>query len=390
MSISEIKRRPRIGSIDLLRGYFIVVMLVDHVARFPSGYDLLSGRNALWFSAAEGFVTISGLLVGYIYTPKILAATRDVTKKLFRRALVLYIAVISLAVFFMAYSHFILHEGNFIPDTSTPIVFVFQLLTLQFSYGWAEFLTHYVIFLLIAPIGLYLIAKKRAWLLLLISGIVWLLHLWPGAEQSRYEFTASWQFLFFLGMFVGAHLLSINAWVRNRFEKKNIEYATYSLWGLAFVLFAVSSFFSYGAFLISDNIPGFAWLIGSVNDFWTPLNETFFSWWTNKNTVAPLRILFGIVIFWALFTLFHRFARQIHKYTNGLFLVLGKQPLFAYGFGAVVIFIIEKYVPQPDQEVRHFIANFFITSVTIIVVYSFTKLYTRFITKDPRKPELPS
>jgi hypothetical protein len=385
---SEITRRPRLGSIDLLRGFFIFVMIVDHVARFPNVYDLLSGRDSLWFSAAEGFVTISGLLVGYIYTHKILIQPTLVVKRLYRRALVLYISVISLALFFMAYSHFILHEGNFVQGSNSLFGLLFQLATLQYSYGWAEFLTHYVIFLLLAPLGLYLIAKKHSILLLLLSCLVWAVNLWNSDGQTRYEFTASWQFLFFIGMVVGAHLLSVNAWVRSHISKLNIQRLKYILWGVALLLFILNSFLSYGINLISDLFPSISLFSETVHKIWTPLNENFFSWWTDKATAAPLRILFGVVMFWALFTFFNRFATQIHKYTNGVFLTLGRQPLFAYCFGAVAIFFTEKYIPSPSKPGLVFVANFLVTSGVLFITYSFTKLFTRYTsTKTLRSPE---
>ena len=363
-------------------------MLVDHVARFPNIYDFVSGRNLLWFSAAEGFVTISGLLVGYIYTHKILDQPKAVVKKLYRRAFVLYIAVISLALFFMLYDHFILHEGNFVSGSNSLVGLLFQLATLQYSYGWAEFLTHYVFFLLLAPLGLYLIARKRALLLLALSCVLWAINLWSSEGQTRYEFTASWQFLFFIGMVVGAHLLSINAWIRNRFSKKAIQRSTYTLWGVAAILFLTNSLLSYGAGLVSHAIPQLSQLEAQIGSVWGPLNENFFSWWTDKSTVAPLRVLFGIVIFWALFTFFHKFAEQIHRFTNGVLLTLGRQPLFAYCFGAVVIYFVEKYIPSPSKPGLIFVANFIVTSAVLFITYSFTKLFTRYTTtKSLKSPE---
>lgn len=362
-------------------------MLVDHVARFPNLYDFISGRNLLWFSAAEGFVTISGLLVGYVYAHKILAQPKATTIKLWRRALILYVAVISLALFFMLYEHFLLHEGNFVSGSTTMLGLLLQLFTLQYSYGWAEFLTHYVVFLLLAPAGLYLIAKRKVLILLGLSCVVWVAHLWSTVDQSRYEFTASWQFLFFIGMIVGAHLLSINAWVRSRFSKKTIQWSTYGLWATAVVIFLVSSFLTYGATMLSQ-LPGLTNLATNVNTFWQPVNEGFFSWWTDKATAAPLRILFGIVIFWALFTFFHRFGLQIHRYTNGVLLTLGQQPLFAYCFGAVLIFCVEKYIPTPGKPGFGFVANFLVTSAVLFITYSFTKLFTRYMkTRSLRSSE---
>lgn len=385
---SEIVRRPRLASIDLLRGFFIVVMLVDHIARFPNIYDLISGRNLLWFSAAEGFVTISGLLVGYIYAHKILAKPQEVIRKLYKRAALLYVTVVALALFFIIYTVAVLREGNFVTDTFSLPTLLFQLFTLQYSFGWAEFLTHYVIFLLLAPIGLYLIAKGKSWLVFLLSCLTWVTFLWSTEDQLRYEFTASWQFVFFLGMIAGAHLLSLSAWLRNRFSKQTLQNAQYGLWGVALALFLTSSFLSYGAVMLSQTFPALSGLTSSLVQVWTPLNEGFFSWWTDKATVAPLRILFGIIIFWALFTFFQRFAVKIHTATNGLLFTFGQQPLFAYCTGAVIIFFIEKYIPSPAIPGSLFVANIIVTTVGIFITYYLTKIFTRYITtKSVKSPE---
>jgi len=58
--------------LDLLRGFFITIMLVDHVT-FYVGKNIfyyLNGSGNLWVSPAEGFVFISGYMVGFIYYPK--------------------------------------------------------------------------------------------------------------------------------------------------------------------------------------------------------------------------------------------------------------------------------------------------------------------------------
>ena len=49
--------------IDLLRGYFVVAMIIDHV-RGQSPLYLLTGGNRFYTSAAEGFILTSGLVAG--------------------------------------------------------------------------------------------------------------------------------------------------------------------------------------------------------------------------------------------------------------------------------------------------------------------------------------
>lgn len=82
----------RIEALDILRGLFLVVILINHIALFPNIFMLFTGKSELWFSAAEGFMTVSGVLVGYIYTNKMkktakvdhLKATSPVTEGLLR------------------------------------------------------------------------------------------------------------------------------------------------------------------------------------------------------------------------------------------------------------------------------------------------------------------
>lgn len=63
-------KRPRILALDLLRGAFLVAIIVDHLHWGPSWFRLLSGGGKMFTSPAEGFFAISGILVGYIYGPR--------------------------------------------------------------------------------------------------------------------------------------------------------------------------------------------------------------------------------------------------------------------------------------------------------------------------------
>ena len=61
----------RIQTIDGLRGYFIVFMLINHLT-FTGGYMLLYFNHAQlgFVEDAQGFVFLSGLLAGMVYTRK--------------------------------------------------------------------------------------------------------------------------------------------------------------------------------------------------------------------------------------------------------------------------------------------------------------------------------
>src|SRR3989339_456486 len=83
--------KRRIHELDLLRGFFILVIIIDHLQFWPSPLTFLTGEGRLWVSAAEGFFLISGLLIGYIrgYKGRNQPLT-SISKKLAYRAFMLY------------------------------------------------------------------------------------------------------------------------------------------------------------------------------------------------------------------------------------------------------------------------------------------------------------
>src|SRR6476659_812915 len=93
MTMSETtKVSKRIEALDYLRGFFILVIIIDHMWRWPNLFQYVSGRGELWVSAAEGFVMISGLLVGYVRGRKGMKKPfAEISKKLITRGLMLYV-----------------------------------------------------------------------------------------------------------------------------------------------------------------------------------------------------------------------------------------------------------------------------------------------------------
>ena len=95
-------RTKRIEALDYLRGWFIIIIVIDHLTRWPNFLQAITGRGELWANASDGFLITSGLLIGYIRGYK----DRDkpmieVAKKLIRRSISLYIwGVITTVVLF--------------------------------------------------------------------------------------------------------------------------------------------------------------------------------------------------------------------------------------------------------------------------------------------------
>src|SRR3984885_13034058 len=81
----------RILGFDLIRGFLLLVILINHIELPPNFYDFFTGRGRLFVSAAEGFFFLSGLLVGMVYRRKMAKGMKFVFKKIWTRAAELYV-----------------------------------------------------------------------------------------------------------------------------------------------------------------------------------------------------------------------------------------------------------------------------------------------------------
>src|SRR3989442_8489014 len=62
---------PRDLRVDLLRGFCVVAMIIDHVGGEQSWLYVFTGGNPWVVSAAGGFVLLSGLTMGMVPKPTI-------------------------------------------------------------------------------------------------------------------------------------------------------------------------------------------------------------------------------------------------------------------------------------------------------------------------------
>lgn len=72
MSKVATKQSERIITFDLLRGYFLIVILLNHLSFYPNGLSLLTGESMLYASTAEGFFVVSGIVLGIIRGRKLI------------------------------------------------------------------------------------------------------------------------------------------------------------------------------------------------------------------------------------------------------------------------------------------------------------------------------
>jgi len=200
---------------DSLRGLMLIVMTVNHL---PSILRWATDESLGIFSAAEGFVFLSGLLAGYVYTRRrrrdgpegLRAATRKRASRIYFWQVAAFVgaflAVRLTGIVFGFYS------------TSSPILFYqnpwLALLlgcTLLYQPGMIDILPLYCALVVALPFVIDALETGRRKWVFLISGSLWFAMQWVAPVDGAPLFPVhvgsfnlfSWQFLFFLGVIIG-------------------------------------------------------------------------------------------------------------------------------------------------------------------------------------------
>ena len=195
--------KGRIRALDYLRGFFIVVIIIDHLWRWPNLFQYLTGRGELWVSAAEGFVLISGMLVGYVHGyKKRKQPLKPLAIKLVRRGLMLYIWMWITTIILVGITWNLAPKGgmSYIP---VPVGDWHELVSLMLTFDYAHSLTHflylYAIYLIVAPIVIWLLRRRLWWLVSILSFTTYWVGIQLGTEYLQ------WQILFFGATVFGYH-----------------------------------------------------------------------------------------------------------------------------------------------------------------------------------------
>lgn len=334
------QKRSRILALDILRGYFLFVIVVDHARFFPSVFEWVTGRGEMWASAAEGFFIISGLLVGYVYGPRMVRGVWDTTKRIWKRAFLLYALTVILTFLFVWWGNHsnlaLVKEGLWVQPQLGE--FLFKTVTMQYYYGWADFLPYYAIFMAWTPLALYAITRGKAWMVLAISALVWLFR--------GNSFEMAWQLLFMGSMVTGWYLPRIEARVRSlrsatQRQLRTGLYLGALLVGVASVLtIRVSEMVvhEFGGFAsLPPQLQQLFWGLDHARGVMTPLIV--------KWTLEPVRLLTALLWFTALYVLVRRHEAQINYVTRRFFQTLGERSLVVYVVHAVIIFGLLQIMP---------------------------------------------
>ncbi|HEX2173896.1 MAG TPA: OpgC domain-containing protein [Dehalococcoidia bacterium] len=322
---------------DLLRGYFVFAMVVDHI-QGPSWVHWITGGNRFFTSAAEGFIFISGLLAGQVYRRLI---ERDglgaALQKLMIRAGHLYVLAVALTLLFLPLSELLDLPWAQGVDLTNPAAFILSVVTLHRTYHFVDVPQIYALLLFVSPLAFIFLAQGRARIVLLGSWGLWGLYQaypqfaelpWPIAGNYVFNFSA-WQVLFFNGVVIGYCQPTVRRWIL-RIPRPLILGLTLTGTALLIALFTVFDQFTSSLAGLDDSV-----LTTGQLRILTLTNELF-----GKGDLGVGRLLAFAIVFGFLFAWVTALWRPIRRAIGWLLIPLGQEALYAYTAHVVLAAVV--------------------------------------------------
>ena len=209
-------------AVDGFRGLLLLIIAINHIE--STALMIFTKGNFGYISAAEGFIFLSGIM-SYLAYKRFIDAPSSLYNKVFRRVGQIYLYTLcGLTIVFLSLQSNLLPEvwyrplGNYFlleNYINFPLqTYVFSALQIQ-QIGYFDILIVYLLSMLFLPKALMMLHQGKAWLVLLISSLVWLsAHfisdsaivsfyqgLVPGMKpNSGYLDVLAWQLLFYSGL----------------------------------------------------------------------------------------------------------------------------------------------------------------------------------------------
>ncbi len=363
MSAPERKKIPRIVTFDLLRGFFLIAIIIDHIGFFPNYLDWWGMRGLLLSSTAEGFFLISGIILGIVRGAKLVEEPfKKVAVLVLKRALTLYVTATVLVIGFTLIGwHLFPGNPNLkygIMESQNFLRLAWETLTFQYIYGWADYLRLYAIFIAISPLALWLLRRGLWYVVLGASFLVWLafpidFHAlsWETVELLQ---PVAWQLIFFVGLVVGFHWPDITAWWEKH-RRLLVPYVAAPLIVIATVTFFWNVFSVFANEFIVTN----AWTQMLSDRAWELRLEEF-----HKESLPLARFALFMLWFWTAFLVVRRFEKPIVRFTGWLLLPFGTNSLYVYTLHAVIVFFVHLYFVETVP-----VLNLLVVTGTIALIY---------------------
>ncbi len=317
----------RFLSLDYLRGWFICIIIIDHLWLWPSFLIIFTGKAELWMTAAEGFVILAGFLVGYVRGYKSIAKPFiEVIKKLISRSLVLWLWAIIGSVFYL----FFAWQENLKPMWGPEIAkndwtsAWWEITTLQQPYAWVYFLAIYALIMLLAIPFIAMLRKRLTLLVFLVSAGLYILGI-----NLEIKWLI-WQIIFVIPMIIGFYFPAIKTtWDKLDLKKqKNITISIHMISLISLVLSVASNFYP-------NTLPG---------NLSHQLKDLFFI-----DYFYPPRLIITTFWFMSLFFIFQKLLPILQNPRWNFLYYIGTHSLTAYICHGIAIMLIINLLPNAEE-----------------------------------------
>lgn len=341
-------------TLDYLRGYFLFVIAVNHLAKFPNLFEPLTGQHRMWVSAMEGFVFVSGLLVGMLRGRQAKrVGLGSASAKLFQRAGLLYACAIGMIVIAATMRVVLPHFGFSVRMPPYPGGFgdfVLDAFLLKPPGLGGGLLAIYAIFLFFSPVFLLLLTRLHWGVAAGLSFGIWVAGLIIPHPMSLGEGSvwnlATWQFLFFGALVIGYKSEELTRWW-NAIPQATRNRIFWYVIPAALVSILVSWLDCYrGALFFSES------------DF---RNFLF-----DRVRLGPGRVLAFALWFSALYMLVSRFEPWFKRWTAWFLLPYGQNSLHVYILQLLILPFVGK-VPTDG-----FMVNTVVSAAAVLFIWWLT------------------
>lgn len=326
--------------LDILRGFAVFVMVVNHFGG-SSWFYLLTGGNNFFVSGAEAFIFISGLVVGMVYGGMALKQGLWAAQvKVLKRALTLYkLNVVLTLVFAIGSVYFGLAWAKEI-HLDDPLVFLLDVVTLRQTLYLVDIPLMYTLLMVASAGALWLLHKGHSKLLLAASTVLWFLFQlnpagmslpWHVEGNTIFNF-AAWQLLFFWAMAIGYHRDALAARLS---QMPRLPYFMFA--GLLLVM--LIEFYGKQATLIGELVPGI--------EVQNVLAELF-----GKSTLAPGRLVASFIVFQFAYLAVTLFWKPLWAALGWFLLPLGQNALYAYTMHVLIVGGFQVMLPHLSVNIQ--------------------------------------
>jgi hypothetical protein len=324
--------------LDLLRGFCIFAMVVDHFGG-DSWLYAVTGGNRFYVSAAEGFIFISGFVMGQAYRHKRdRSGLIEAMTEALRRARTLYIATVALTLIFSLlylYTDITLWTGrDFGLGIDSPLEIAVAAVTLHYTYHGTDILAMYTLLLLVAPLLLLLLSVGEWYWVIGVSWLWWLIYQFYPEEASIPWYIrhgenfpiAAWQVLFVTGHVLGFHREALGARLRQfrRLRVVMVALGVAATAALISLAWDAESGVQFGFFDIDPNV----------------LNESFF-----KVPLRPWRLVAFLSVAIVAYTTATYLWVPLRRVIGWLMLPLGQAALYSYIVHFFLILLVYNLAP---------------------------------------------